>query len=367
MKLRKIFPHIIAIAITTLNVLPIQANALEVSDLYQAKVLVDKSPNGKSNATKKALKQVLVKLAGKDFVNSNEQIRKQLAKPNKFLSQFSYTQEQQQTFLTASFESDKVNTLLQQANAHIWGKHRPLMTVWMVDEDGANRTVIDDSNLSDDKTTLLKAASERGLPVNFPLMDLTDAMTLTVSDVWGRFSQNLNLASERYLAEAVLVIRVSNSTLIQTKKTNCGDQCQSSEVVVDWHIVLNGETLQNTITGSDKQQTITRAVNDLADVLHEKNSYQFNDQQHDHLDIEITQVKSVQSFSKISALLENLSSVSKVKLISVNGQNILFRLTILADENAIKQALKLEGDLVENFDIIMAEENAPSMSFNWKG
>lgn len=356
MKLRKIFPQIIGMATVSLNALTFNVNAIEVSNLYQAKILVLDSVNGKAKATKQALKQVLVKFAGNDFVNSNEQIRQELANPDKFLSQYSYTKEAEQTLLTASFEPEKIDTLLQQANARVWGKHRPLMTIWMVDEDGASRQVVADSNIGQDKKTLLKVAYERGLPVNFPLMDLTDSMNLTVSDIWGRFSENLILASKRYLAEAVVVIRVSNSTLVK-----------SSGIVVDWKVFLNGEMLQNSVKGGDKQQTITAAINDLADTLHQINSYQFNDQQQSFLDLEITQVSSIKGFHQVSELLVNLSSVSEVKLIKVDGQSMLFRLTILADENAIRQALKFEGDLIENFEIHGQVEDAPSMSFHWKG
>ena len=47
-----------------------------------------------------------------------------------------------------------------------------------------------------------------------PLMDLTDANQLTTSDVWGRFQQPIKEASSRYLAEAIVVMRISNSSLL---------------------------------------------------------------------------------------------------------------------------------------------------------
>ena len=64
----------------------------------------------------------------------------------------------------------------------------------------------------------------RGLPLVMPIMDLTDLSAVTITDVWGRFSQPVAQASARYMAEAVVVIRVSNSSLIVDQEIE--DCCQ---------------------------------------------------------------------------------------------------------------------------------------------
>ena len=93
------------------------AFAIEVNDLYQAQVLVDNTSTGKQKAAKQAFKQVLIKLAGAEFVRSNGQIKNALAKHNNYLSQFSYEQVDNETFLLARFEQDKINQLLQKTKA----------------------------------------------------------------------------------------------------------------------------------------------------------------------------------------------------------------------------------------------------------
>ena len=51
-------------------------------------------------------------------------------------------------------------------------------------------------------------AKERGLPLSFPLMDLTDRTTISIYDVWGRFVQSLTQASHRYSVDNVIGARV---------------------------------------------------------------------------------------------------------------------------------------------------------------
>lgn len=343
------------------------AFAIEVNDLYQAQVLVDSTPSGKQKAAKKAFKQVLVKLAGAEFVQTNEQIKLALAKPNNYLSQFSYEQLENETLLLARFEQDKINQLLQNANASVWGKYRPLTTVWMVDENGIERNIVDDSTLKL-KKLVTDTANNRGLPVNFPLMDLTDAMNISVSDIWGRFPDTLQQASSRYLAEAVVVIRVSNSTLLEEPDINtCGRVCQKYPYSADWQYMSQGEVIQGKVSGDEKNQVIDLAVNDLAEHLHNNNAYVFNTEQQGQLDIEIANVNSMQAFVSVSEFLTNLTLVSDVKLISVFGEKMLFRLNILADPKAIKQTLKLEQKLSENHDPLGIINEDATISFVWKG
>ncbi|KGJ88725.1 DUF2066 domain-containing protein [Thalassotalea sp. ND16A] len=367
MNLRKTFPKSTVSLFIALIAVFFPSHAVEVSNLYQAEVVVEATSSGKQQAAKLAFKKVLVSLSGEKFVNSNKQIKTALAKSNNYLSQFRYSQKDGKTFLLASFEEAKVNKLLQDSNASIWGKHRPLITVWTIDEQGLERKIIDDSSLTV-KQTIISSARERGLPVNFPLMDLTDTMQVSKSDIWGRFQDRLLNASSRYLAEAVLIIRISNSTLIEEPDiTMCGQVCKQPLFVADWQLLQNGMVLQNKISADDKDKLLTTLIHNVAEQLHQQNSYVFSNDKKTYLDIEIANVTSMHDFVGVSEFLTNLTLVSEVKLINVAGEKMLFRLNILADENAIMQSLKLENSLVENVDPLAQMDVDKQLSFFWKG
>ncbi|TRX56998.1 DUF2066 domain-containing protein [Thalassomonas sp. M1454] len=341
------------------------AFAIEVDDLYQAKIKVESQASSDRNkAQQQAFKQVLIKLAGKETVYNNEVITKALNRPNNYINQFSYSLQESDTYLVASFEAGKVNKLLQSAQAKIWGKHRPLSTVWVIDEQGQQRTIIGDLSSHPINQTIKESAQANGLPINFPLMDLSDSMNVSMADVWGKFESNLLQASERYLAESIIIMRVSNSTLLPV---DCNDECKS--FALDWQFQLNDEIITGSYQGDDKQQLVSKAVNDIANKLHQSFSYTFNEEGGNFLDVKIINVANLTEFIEISDFFTNMTLVEDVQLIKVSGENMIFRLNVVADKNAIMQALKLEQNLVENSLLTDSELQSEEslMSFTWKG
>ncbi|MEW6998641.1 DUF2066 domain-containing protein [Colwelliaceae bacterium BS250] len=342
------------------------AKAVEVDDLYQTKILVaSQSASDRNAAQKSAFKEVIIKLSGSEAYKINEQLKSALKNPSAYLNQYSYAQEGTESFLLASFEQDKINALLQRSEVGLWGKHRPLSTVWLIDEQGSERKIISDSSTSNVKVIMQQQAKVRGIPINFPLMDLTDSMQVNMADVWGRFDDNLTLASERYLAESVFIMRISNSTLVESR--NCGANCTESSYALDWSYSIQGDTYQQQYTGKSKENLIRQAVNDLADTLHKNFSYTFNQTGENFIDIEIANVTNLQNFTQISEFFTGMTLVDDVKLIEVSGEKMIFRLNVITNVDAIKQALKLEQNLIGNNDPLAENSVNQTMSFIWKG
>lgn len=366
MKMIKTYSKLVAYTALTTLMFNFSAKAVEVNDLYQAKVFVaSQSTSDRRAAQKNAFKEVLIKLSGSEAINVNEHLKNALKNPSAYLNQFSYAQEGTDAFLLASFEQDKINSLLQRSEVGLWGKHRPLSTVWLIDEQGIERNIISDGSTSNVKTIIQQQAKIRGIPINFPLMDLTDSMQVNMSDVWGRFDDNLTSASQRYLAESVLIIRISDSTLVDNR--NCGLNCTQSSYALDWSFSNNDGIFQQKYTGKNKDTLIRKAINDLADTLHKNFSYTFNQVGENFIDIEIANVTNLQNFTEISDFFSGMTLVEDVKLITVNGESMVFRLNVITNTDAIKQALKLEQNLIENSDPLAEKPVDQTMSFIWKG
>ena len=98
----------------------------------------------------------------------------------------------------------------------MWGSLRPNVLLWLIDEKGLNRNIISNSSSSSLPQAINAFSNERGLPIMMPLMDFTDANQIKTSDIWGRFQQPIEEASSRYLAEAIVVIRISDSSLVES-------------------------------------------------------------------------------------------------------------------------------------------------------
>ena len=76
------------------------------------------------------------------------------------------------------------------------------------DSESGERQLLDETTPSEMREHLSAKAKERGLPLSFPLMDLTDRSTISIYDVWGRFVQSLTQASHRYSVDNVIGARV---------------------------------------------------------------------------------------------------------------------------------------------------------------
>ena len=62
-----------------------------------------------------------------------------------------------------------------------------------------------------------------------------------------------------------------------------------------------------------------------------------------------------------------MTLVDDVKLIEVSGEKMVFRLNVITNVDAIKQALKLEQNLIDNNDPLAENFVNQTMSFIWKG
>ena len=119
--------------------------------------------------------------------------------------------------LLVVFDERAIEAALVARDQPIWGPERPLTLLWLAIDAGqgergilsAGEALTDMSpeflelqaNMREELTTV---AEERGLPLSLPLMDLQDMSALSFIDIWGGFTQQVNQASERYGADAVL-------------------------------------------------------------------------------------------------------------------------------------------------------------------
>nr|MBL0711708.1 DUF2066 domain-containing protein [Colwellia sp.] len=217
------------------------AKAVELKDLYQASIATDsQNSRDRTVALKKALTVVMVKVGGKKSILENDVFKKALGNHQQYLTQYRYQYRyriqdnrvsvdkrleakthtnEKQLFLLASFNKEKINHLFQQANLPLWGRLRPQVLLWLIDEQGFSRTIVSNSTNSALPSIVNKFSASRGLPIMMPLMDFTDVTQINVSDIWGRFEQPIRAVSSRYFAEAIVVMRISNSSLHIAKNT----------------------------------------------------------------------------------------------------------------------------------------------------
>lgn len=357
--------------------------AVEVSSLYQGKVEIEnQSTANRRKAIKAALSVVMVKVGGTQKILAKPEVRKAINNYNLYLSQYQYeTDEQGVLYLQAQFNESKVNKVFQSHNLPLWGSLRPQTLIWLVEEDMLSRKVVSSMSSSQLPTVIQKSSQTRGLPVIMPLMDLEDSQNISLSDVWGKFYQPLSQASQRYDAESIVVMRLSNASLVSSEEfqhnkneqvvVNCGLLCRNEKdkiyYALDWSFVNDKNSMSKQYTGLDKTFLIKEALDDITEQTYEKYALLTSEKQ--KFTIEVANVNSIETYMEIFRFLDNLSNVRGVTLNEAEGIKRIFTLDIIGSEEAFLQALALNNELqqyIEPFASKNRVEEPMHPVFYWK-
>ncbi len=196
--------------------------AVTVPNLYRATVTPDPAAaDRRTAAIQAAMARVLIRVTGNRNAPFDPDLQTMVTGAGRYLNSYGLDRQGQAQvgFIPSQVEQDL--TMLQKP---VWGPERPLTLLWIAVDDGAGGRALLGANdtpqlgaeSTPQMTELLAAlrmeltavADERGLPVQWPLLDLEDLSAVTFADVWGGFEDRVAAASQRYRADAILIGRV---------------------------------------------------------------------------------------------------------------------------------------------------------------
>ncbi|MAD76852.1 MAG: hypothetical protein CML20_19055 [Rheinheimera sp.] len=198
-------------------------SAIEVNNLYVADVSAEQSQRQwQSNA----LTQVITRLTGISDLSAFPAITNELNNAGKYVKQFESVRQNGTSRLKVLLDAKLINLLLQQQEIAIWGAHRPEILVWIVQQQGADRSFLrrPDNELVQ---LLRQSLAEHGIPVTLPLYDMDDLMLLSETDVWAGFWQAIGQASSRYRPDMVMTLAFDEVSQDGEKKLRLSWQRQS--------------------------------------------------------------------------------------------------------------------------------------------
>jgi len=389
---------LLLLVITSFIVL-MPAQAVEVNDLYQASIAIQSQTNrDRPAALKQALAAVLLKVGGGKSVLNDSILKKSLKNHQQYLTQYRYKyrtisvensvkrhnqRNEKQLYIVASFNEAKINQLFQLANLPLWGSLRPQLLLWLIDEQGLSRRILSNSTDSLIPSIVKTFSEQRGLPILMPLMDLTDASQITMSDIWGRFEQPIRTASLRYAAEAIVVMRISNSSLkdVSTEQSsvdslhntvNCGLLCaQPQQVlqsyVLDWSLITAKQTFSQQYLGEQRSVLLKQGLADITEIIYQH--YALLTTAEDDFVIEVANINSMQRYVDVVKFLSNLSAVKSLTLMQAQGQSRHFNLQLRGSVQAFLASLTLNKQLEQYIDPLADlnndSNNIPSPIFYW--
>lgn len=341
-------------------------SAVEVNDLYVAKVEVTTQLLTERNqALKKAMSAVILKVGGDKEVLRSPVIKSALRRYKNYYSQFHYTTENGATSVVVTFNEDKVNQLFIDAELPLWGSLRPQILVWLVEENGLRREIIASSSVSDLPLLINQFSINRGLPLIMPLMDLTDVKNIEVSDIWGRFLTPVREYSSRYMSDMSVVIRLSNSSLVE--ESDCNSDC-SSNYTLDWSLlsdglILDSKSLAFHYKGNVKHDLLNQALEDLTQSIYQR--YALSGDNDNSYIIDVANIETMNDYVEISSFIEQLSAVKQAKLIGAKGNNRRFELELMGSKPAFLASLKLNKQLKHYVAPLAAVNKSEIPVFIW--
>ena len=318
---------------------PVQAEV--VKDLYEALIPVEsQSKEDRQEALREGLVQVLIKVSGSTtlIVGEDPVVEMALEKPNTYIQQFRYRTVQAGTLnstrstrtkkvLWIKFDEKAINTLLRNNGQAVWGRTRPITLVWLIVAEQGKRQLLSGQDKHNAVSVLENYAKERGLPIKFPLMDLTDRSKVTLSDIWGNFEGPIMQASERYRPEAVLVGRLYKGT--------------NGVWSARWSIYQDGRREDTDMDGEQLTDAINPVIGRTAEILKERFAVTTTEEKSDDVLLEVKGVKTLEQYNTVIKYLTSLTVVSKVQPYSVGNQSAGFRLTTQSGRLDVAQAVEL--------------------------
>lgn len=343
-------------------IISLSLQAATVRDLYSVVLMVpEQFAQPTTSQLSEGVAKVLVKVSGRSNVLNIPGIRSALSAPQGLLQQFSY--QATQTPISAGdgrevlgqrlqldFDSVQVNRLLQRNGVRPIGHARPVLMVWLASQSGnaprdfmapEGRVYSQFSNL----------ARQRALPVEIPLLDLTDQQSLDVSDLWGFFRAPIEQASARYQPDAILVGRLF-------RHPNGAWQTR-------W-LLINGEQVRNIEPTGSLTAQLTEAVNISADtVLASLGSINFSYIE-EGLKLEISNVNGVDDYLQLLDYVRQLPPVEKALLHQVESDRVTLRVVVQGGTDALAQAIHLNPRMSASPRLNNDPANEQILAYRWQ-
>lgn len=298
------------------------ATADEVKDLYTGKILVtDKSQATRVKAHRWAIEQVLTKVTGSRDILENKTVQYEVrTKTANYIKSFTFdTDAQNRTFLIDKFDQTKIDQLIRNVGAAIWGQRRPKVAIWLVVEEGMNRRIVNSSDYPQISEVILQSAENRGLPSVIPNMDETDQQAVFTSDIWAKFDGVVNNATARYNAEYFVMARLR-------AVDNFKEPEYKSGWLVDYSLFKGRQFLDKSTFNGEQFFVLKEMVNKVGDYF--ASQYAINNQkiQQQNIEFTINNLNSMIDLKKVENYLMELPPVKKVYLHEVNADQARFTL-----------------------------------------
>jgi hypothetical protein len=292
---------------------------------------------------RQAFQDVLTRVSGRSDVALLPGMDTHLKQASRYVQQYRYrgseepviepvSGEPTRQILWIRFNEKAVNQLLYSQHLPVWGRNRPAVLLWLVVDDGKQRQLISNDSSHEALALINQQARLRGLPVRFPLLDLTDRANLRISDVWANFEDTILAASRRYQAEAILVGRVY--------------QGFSGGWNARWSLYNQGRQQDWEFAHEQLQGIAVSGINQSSDFLALRFARVQQEGSEGRVLLQVNEVQGLAAYNKVRDYLLSLTSVTQAQPYQVAGSEVIFEVTTRSGRIGLEQAISLGATLL---------------------
>jgi hypothetical protein len=249
----------------------------------------------------------LVKLSGNPDIEKTPAIKLALKRAEYYVQEYSYeppVDAESNYTIRIRFEKTDMNRLLKKSSVAYWGEKRPLILVWLVTTNiNEDYQIIGSEESSNLFSAFKKEGKKYGLPLIFPMMDMTDLDQVTPDDVAGMKIAVLNSAGKRYAPDALLIGKVIDN---------------KSELSSRWVLVVKGNSTEFTVSNLSPDLLFSDLLNQVRQTLAKQMATVTPEALPQiALKLQVTNVSEPEDLTQLMAFLKQLTPVLRVQLSQV--------------------------------------------------
>jgi hypothetical protein len=318
----------------------VEGERAAATGVYDAEVPVNGQGEAERNAAfGRALAQVLAKLSGDRSAVGRPGVGQELRRAKEYVTGFDYRQDQGvspsgaasfKTMLIVRFDQAKVEGMIGMLGLPIWPQPRPKPVLWLAIDDGKGPRLVG-LNQSNVARTVLDRAIERGYRLGLPAGNAAEQAA--VGAIWRGDTGAISRVSSRYSPPMQLIGKLYRK----------GTGWQA-----DWQFVDSGRLLSKwSTTNPDARRAMAGGADGAADALIRKYARRGSGAgAPGTFRVNIIGIDSADDYIRLSAHLQELSIVKRMRPVSASGNTLVLDLELMTGMSGFKRMVESRGVLV---------------------
>lgn len=352
------------VSIACLLLLALPAWSARTVDVYadSAVLAEDASGQDEDEAVREALARVLIRATGEADIARAGRAEPLLRNAADYLSTFRF--QSSDTLLTnvlgesvptkrmvMQFDQQAIEQWLVNQRLPVWGTRRPEVLLWLGDRLQGQDRILTDGDNHDLAVALRNRLEERGLPVLLPIMDLTDTLNVSFTDVYGLFTTDIEAASERYPSDAIAVGRLAQ---------------QGGAYQADVVFLMRDSRERLQVSADTEAQLVQAVADELSDRIAEQYAVLRDPAMSGQLALRVNNVSELAALAAVEAYLESLNVVSGITLRQVAADSVQFDLEVSGDRNQLRDVLALDRRILPVEELTLETQLDNELVYRWQ-